>query len=75
MSRYGCHSKPRPTAGAPIEVQDGYIENLFGRDRIDRIVEIPYVMTVPCQYTVRHPADPECAGCPHQSKCDTSPSP
>jgi len=68
MSKYGCHNKPRPTAGAPLNVQDGYVTGVFeyesgASDRIDRIVQVPFAMTSDCQYTRQHAADPECSGC------------
>lgn len=80
MSIYGCHDEPRPIAGAPLLVQDGYIYGLFDHeaghaDRIARMIEVPYVMTVPCQYTQHNPSDKECDGCPWQSKADSGEAP
>lgn len=73
MSLYGCHNKPRPTAGAALLVQDGYVSGLFDyeaghTDRIDRMVSVPFVLSVPCQYTHQHAADPQCSGCEHRTK-------
>lgn len=66
MSIYGCHNKPRPVKDSPIWVQDGYVTNEDGTQRIDRMVQIPYVMSTDCQYTKMHPNDPHCAGCVHK---------
>lgn len=68
--RYGCHSKPRPVAGMPLEVQDGYHTRMFSyesgaSDRIARMVTVPHVMSTACQYD-RSQADQACFGCPHQ---------
>jgi len=73
MSIYGCHNKPRPVIGAPINVQDGYHVGIFDyedgtSDRIDRIVQVPYGMSTPCQYTKLHVADPQCSGCVHRAR-------
>lgn len=73
MSIYGCYNKPRPTSGASLAVQDGYVAEIFEyesghSDRIDRIVTVPYVMTVECQYTRMHADDKLCAGCIHRSQ-------
>lgn len=70
---YGCHNMPRPTAGAPLQVQDGYHRGIFdyedgSSDRVSRMVTVPFVMSTACQYTQGHPADPGCSGCRHQSK-------
>jgi hypothetical protein len=79
MSVYGCHNKPRPTQGAALPVQDGWLytgitcvrpnENFKAiPSRIPRMVDVPYVMTVPCQYTQQHASDPLCSGCEHRKE-------
>jgi hypothetical protein len=73
MSLYGCRNKPRPTAGAGIRVQDGWVYGIFDyeaghTDRIARIVEAPYAMSTECQYTKTHAGDAQCTGCAHRNK-------
>lgn len=60
--RNGCYNKPRPVAGAPLQVQDGY-----SADGTRRMVTVPFVMEPGCQYTLRTP-DPRCDGCEHEKK-------
>lgn len=68
----GCHNRPRPVAGKPLPVQDGYVYGMFeyesgASDRIPRMVTVPFVMKPECQYTLTTP-DPRCAGCVHEKK-------
>lgn len=58
----GCHGRPRPVAGKPLQVQDGWHSN--GRRRM---VTVPFTASVPCQYAKTTP-DPRCAGCVHERK-------
>lgn len=58
----GCHNKPRPVAGKPLQVQDGYHPS-----GVRRMVTVPFVMEPGCQYTKMTP-DPRCAGCVHERK-------
>jgi hypothetical protein len=66
MSQYGCWNKARPTALAPVVVQDGYRNN--GKYTIANYVAAPFVMSTGCQYTKTHATDPECSGCVHRAK-------
>lgn len=64
----GCHNKPRPVAGAPLQVQDGWATFAAGGGRTVRVphmVTVPFVMQPECQYTLTTP-DPRCAGCVHE---------
>jgi hypothetical protein len=66
---YACHNQPRPTAGAPLQVQDGYHTGLFAyengsSDRIARMVTVTHVMSTECRYD-GSARDPGCAGCQH----------
>jgi hypothetical protein len=70
MSVYGCFDKPRPVAGAPLFVQDGYFGTFdpaqTAAARLARWIVIPYVMSTECQYTKQHASDPQCSGCKHR---------
>lgn len=60
MTIYSCHNRPRPTANAPVTVQDGWIDT--PGSRIPRMVTVPFVMTTECQYDATM-TDKSCAGC------------
>ncbi len=69
---YGCHNKPRPVAGAPLAVQDGYVAGVFEyesghTDRLARMVTVPFRMSTECKYDATG-TDKGCAGCQHQAK-------
>ncbi len=71
MQLNGCHNKPRPVAGKPLQVQDGWHAGIFDYedgtgDRIPRMVTVPFVLSSECQYTKTTP-DPRCAGCVHEN--------
>jgi hypothetical protein len=68
MSQYGCHNKPRPTAGARLAVQDGWHDLSNGLSRYPNMVTTPFVMSADCQYTQQHARDPQCVGCAHRAK-------
>lgn len=69
--RNGCHSKPRPVAGAVTHLaQDGYFPPMpdapapgRARAQVARFVEIKHVMSTDCRYDKRE-SDPACKGCP-----------
>lgn len=67
MSTYGCWNKPRPTAKAPLPVQDGWRDLSNGRSRYPNMVTTPFAMTTECQYTRQHASDPQCSGCVHRA--------
>lgn len=64
MSKHGCHN--RPPFRDWHHAQDGYHANTTSR--VQRLVQIPHVMTRDCQYTKQEPGDQRCAGCCHQQK-------
>lgn len=68
MSIYGCHNKPRPTANAPLPVQDGWYKSAMSNTRYPRMAIAPYAMSTACQYSQQQPNDSQCAGC--QNKFD-----
>jgi hypothetical protein len=72
MSLYGCNNKPRPVAGAPLQVQDGYFGTYdpahAATVRLARWIIAPYAMSTECQYTKQHASDPQCSGCVHRMK-------
>jgi len=65
----GCFDKPRPVAGARLQVQDGWHESHLSNTRYPRMVTVPFVLSTDCQYTLTTP-DPRCAGCVHERKGD-----
>lgn len=73
----GCHNRPRPVAGTPLLVQDGWIEIPLaaglGATRVPNMVTVPFVMNPGCQYTLRTP-DPRCTGCDHEFKPTDAPA-
>jgi hypothetical protein len=62
MSRYQCHNMPRPIAGTPLQVQDGWTEIMDGQSRIPRMITVPFVMSTGCNYDAMA-EDKNCAGC------------
>lgn len=64
----GCNNQPRPVAGAPMLVQDGYepaVNEGWGWfSRTPRYRQIPHVMSTDCRYDASA-TDPGCAGCRH----------
>ena len=62
MIRPGCYN--RPALGKPLVVQDGYREYVERGHpvKIPVYVEIPYVMTIECQWSKTN-RDRSCRGC------------
>lgn len=65
----GCNNRPRPAAGKPLLVQDGYVDNYSPiyatATRTARWVFKPFVMSTECKYDASA-TDPGCAGCQHR---------
>jgi hypothetical protein len=66
---YVCNNVPRPVADHLIEVQDGWRIESVGvlggtKLRVARMVMIPFVMSVECQYD-KDQTDPRCIACKH----------
>jgi hypothetical protein len=61
MSIYQCHNMPRPIAGTPLQVQDGYYQH-GNSTRMPRMVTVPFVMSTGCNYDATT-TDPHCKGC------------
>ena len=63
---YGCHSKPRPSAGSTHVAQAGWSEYEERGRPVKKAVyeQIPFRMEPGCQYDLSE-SDKYCAGCPH----------
>jgi hypothetical protein len=66
---YGCHNRPRPTAGSSYLAQSGYdptVNEGWGWfSRQPRYVEIKHTMSTDCRYDASA-TDRGCAECVHQ---------
>jgi hypothetical protein len=63
----GCNNRPRPVAGAPVDVQDGYRDIMDGMGNLVTVasyVQAPFRMSTDCQYDASA-RDQGCAGCQH----------
>lgn len=63
---YSCKNRPLIDASKPLWVQDGYVSEYHPASddvvRHPKMVAIPFVNTVTCQYTLTTP-DHRCDGC------------
>lgn len=76
MPTNGCNNRPRPEAGKPLLVQDGYFntvdEGWGNLSRRARYHTVPFTMYTECQYDASA-TDPGCSGCAHAPHLKAAP--